>query len=62
MKGMNAMSTKSFVTTLAAGLVVGAIAGMMVDPIDDKTHKKMYKSKNNMFKTIGTLVDNIMDM
>jgi len=56
------LSSKGFVTTLAAGLVVGAIAGMMFDPIDDKTHKKMYKNKNNMFKTIGSLVDNIIDM
>ncbi len=56
------MSTKSFISTLAAGMVVGAVAGIMLDPINDKTHKKIYKNSNNLFKTMGSIVDNILSM
>lgn len=56
------MSAKSFVGALAAGVVLGAVAGMMIDPINDRQHKKIYKTANNMFKTIGTIVDNVISM
>ena len=56
------MSTKSFVGAMAAGIVVGAVMGMMIDPINDKQHKKIYRTANNMFKTIGTIVDDVISM
>ena len=56
------MSAKSIIGALAAGAVVGAIAGMMIDPINDKTHRKIHKCANNMFKTIGIIVDDIVNM
>ena len=62
MKGMNALSTKSELGAMAAGIVVGAVVGMMIDPISDKQHKKIYKSANNVFKTIGAIVDDVISM
>ena len=56
------LSTKSLIGAVAAGAVIGAIAGMMIDPINDKQHKKIHKCANNMFKTIGTIMDDIMSM
>lgn len=62
MKGMISMSTKSVIGAAAAGIVIGAIAGMMIDPINDKQHKKIHRCANNMFKTIGTIMDELMSM
>lgn len=56
------MSTKSVIGATAAGVVIGAIAGMMIDPINDKQHKKIHRCANNMFKTIGTIMDELMSM
>ena len=56
------VSAKSFIGALATGVVLGAVAGMMIDPINDKQHKKICKTANNMFKTIGTIVDDVINM
>lgn len=62
MKGWYIMSAKSFMGAMAAGIVVGAVAGIMLDPINDKQHKKLCKTANNVFKTIGTIVDDVISM
>lgn len=54
------MCTKSLIGAMAAGAVIGAVLGIMVDPINDKQHKKIHRCANNMFKTIGTIVDDIV--
>ena len=59
---MISMSTKSLIGATIAGAFVGAIAGMMLDPINDKQHKKINRCANNMFKTMGSIIDNIMSM
>lgn len=56
------MSTKSFIGAMAAGIVVGTVMGMMIDPLNDKQHKKIYRSANNVFKTIGTIVDDVISI
>ena len=56
------MSTKSLIGAMAAGIVVGTVVGMMIDPINDKQHKKIYRNANNMFKTIGTIVDDVINI
>ena len=56
------MNTKGIVGALAAGAVIGAIAGIMLDPINDRQHKKICKRANNMFKTIGAIVDDVVSM
>ena len=42
--------------------IIGATFGMLLDPISDKRHKQLSKKKNEMFKTVGAAIDNIMDM
>lgn len=56
------MNIKSFVGAMATGIVVGTVVGMMIDPINDKQHKKIYKNANNVFKTIGSIVDDVISM
>lgn len=52
----------SFTGGLITGALLGAVVGMLADPIKDKRHKQMTKAKNEMFKTVGSAIDNIMDM
>lgn len=59
---MNRVNIKSFVGAMATGIVVGTVVGMMIDPINDKQHKKIYKNANNVFKTIGSIVDDVISM
>lgn len=59
---MNALSTKGTIGAMAAGIVIGAVVGMMIDPISDKQHKKICRNANNMFKTIGAIVDDVISM
>jgi len=56
------MNTKGIIGALAAGAVIGAVAGIMLDPISDKQHRKLCKRANNMFKTIGAIVDDVVAM
>ena len=56
------MSVKSFMGAMATGVVIGAVAGIMLDPINDKQHKKLCKTANNVFKTIGSIVDDVISM
>ena len=55
------MSTKGFWGGRACGAILGAAMGMIADPINDKQHKKMKATANNMFRTIGTMIDGIME-
>ena len=56
------MNTKGLIGAMAAGAVIGTVVGMMLDPINDKQHKKIYKTANNMFKTNGAIVDDVISM
>ena len=56
------MSAKSVIGAVTAGAVVGAVMGIMLDPINDKQHKKMYRCANNIFKTIGSIIDEVVNM
>lgn len=54
------MKTTSFSAGLITGAVVGAVAGMIFDPLKDSTSKKLHSSANGMFKSIGSVLDGIM--
>ena len=56
------MSTKGVIGAFAAGAVIGAVAGMMLDPLNDRQHKRICKKANNMFRTIGAIVDDIVSV
>lgn len=55
------MCAKGFFGGLVAGAAVGAAVGMLADPINDKQHKKLKSTTNHMFKTIGTVIDSVME-
>ncbi len=47
----------SFVGGIIAGAIVGSAITMVMDPLSDKQRRKMYRGAQNMFKTIGTVLD-----
>ncbi len=55
------MCSKGFWGGIMAGAVLGAAVGMLADPINDKQHRKIKSSANHMFKTIGAVIDGVMD-
>ena len=61
-KGVNILSCQGFIKGMAAGMVIGACAAMVVDPVSDRQHRKMQKKTEGMFKNIGNIIDTAMDM
>lgn len=55
------MSCKGFTTGVITGAVIGAAFGMLVDPINDRNHRKMNRTKENMFKALGGMLDDLLD-
>ena len=52
------MMTKSgFIKGMAAGLILGAAATMMVDPVSDRQRHKLMKKTQGVFRSIGGVVD-----
>ncbi len=51
------MKSLSFIGGIIAGAVVGSAVTMFMDPISDKQRRKMHKSSNHMFKTMGSVLD-----
>ena len=52
---------KGFWGGIACGAIIGATIGMLADPITDKQHRRLKTKANNMFKTIGTVIDSVME-
>jgi len=52
---------KGFLGGMACGAILGATIGMLADPINDKQHRKMKSCANSMFRTIGTVIDSVME-
>ena len=55
------MSYKGFTTGVITGAVIGATMGMLIDPISDRCHRRMSRTKENMFKAIGGMLDELMN-
>ena len=56
------MSSQGFIKGMAAGIVLGACATMMMDPISDRQRNKMRRKTEGMFKNLGNIVDSAMDI
>ncbi len=54
------MKNLGFIGGMIAGAVVGSAITMFIDPISDKQKRKMYKTSNHMFKTMGSVIDAMM--
>lgn len=47
---------------MAAGLVLGAAATMLVDPVSDRQRHKLMRKTEGVFKSIGGVIDTAMSM
>lgn len=56
------MCSNGFIKGMAAGIVLGACATMLADPISDRQRNKMRRKTEGMFRNIGNIIDTAMDM
>lgn len=56
------MNCSGFIKGMATGMVVGAAVTMMTDPITDKQRRKFAKKTEGIFRNLGGVIDNAMDM
>ena len=56
------MSNQGFIKGMAAGIVLGACATMIVDPISDRQRHRLHKKTEGMFRNIGNIIDAAVDM
>ena len=56
------MRSHGFLKGMAAGLVIGACATMLCDPVSDRQRHRMQRKTEGVFKSIGNIIDNAIDM
>jgi len=56
------MSSQGFLKGMAAGIVLGACATMIADPVSDRQRNKMRRKTEGMFKSLGNIVDSTIDI
>lgn len=56
------MSNSGFVKGMAAGLLLGACATMLIDPVSDRQRHKLMKKTEGVFKGIGSVIDTAVGM
>ena len=55
------MSKTCFTAGMIAGIMIGAVTGMLMDPIKDKQSKVMKKGASKAFRTLGSIIDTIIE-
>lgn len=56
------MSKVSFIAGVMSGMVIGTAVGMVVDPMKGRQAKAIKKGAGRAFKTLGSVIDSIIDM
>lgn len=56
------MSSGGFMKGMAAGVLLGACAAMIVDPVSDKQKRKMQKKTEGVFRNIGNIIDSAISI
>lgn len=56
------MSSSGFATGMAAGLIVGAAAAIIADPINERQKNKIKRKTKGVFRSIGSVIDTAMDI
>ena len=51
----------SFVAGMVTGTLAGMAMGMILDPVKDKHNVCMKKKTTKAFKTLGSIIDGIID-
>ncbi len=55
------MSKTCFTAGMLTGIVIGAVTGMLADPIKDKHSKAMKRGASKAFRTLGSIIDTIIE-
>jgi len=55
------MKKAGFVTGMISGAIVGSMVTMAMDPIKDKQNKAIKKNTTKAFRTLGSVIDTIID-
>ena len=55
-------STSGFLKGAAAGMVIGAAMMMVADPLSDRQRRKLARKTEGIFKNMGGIIDNAIDM
>ncbi|MBQ7036427.1 MAG: YtxH domain-containing protein [Clostridia bacterium] len=55
------MTKTCFTVGMITGIVIGAVTGMLMDPIKDKQAKNMKKGATKAFRTLGSIIDTIIE-
>jgi len=56
------MRSHGFIKGMAAGLVLGACATMLCDPVSDRQRHRMQRKTEGVFRSIGNILDSALDM
>lgn len=56
------MNSRGFIKGMAAGIVLGACATMIVDPVSDRQRNKMRRRTEGMFRNLGNIIDTALDI
>lgn len=56
------MNSQGFIKGMAAGVVLGACATMIVDPVSDRQRNRMRRKTEGMFRNLGNIIDTAMDL
>lgn len=55
------MAKSSFMVGMISGAVLGSVVGMMIDPIKDKQNKSIKNGATKAFRTLGSVIDTIIE-
>ena len=56
------MSKCSFFAGIAAGMVAGVGACMLIKPMDEADKKRLKKNTHRVFTAVGAVADQLLDM
>jgi len=55
-------NSNNFTKGLVTGTIIGATVSMMINPMEGKDRKVMRKKVNRFMRTVGNVVEDIIDM
>lgn len=61
-EGVINMNSGGFAKGMAAGLLLGACAAVVIDPISDKQKRRLQKKTEGVFRNIGNIIDSAISI
>ena len=62
LEGVMKVGSSGFMKGMAAGMLLGACATMMIDPVSDKQKRKMQKKTEGIFRNLGNIIDSAISI